>query len=95
MVGDVVRRPVAPLRRLTDHFDCSFDLNILNFFFILLSVGMSASYSRMRREGSRLTLEVWRSGGLEVWRLESCSLSVVLVFATVRNRPQPFAARPQ
>ncbi len=87
MVGDVVRRPVAPLRRLTDHFDCSFDLNILNFFFILLSVGMSASYSRMHREGSRLTLEVWR--------LESCSLSVVLVFATVRNRPQPFAARPQ
>ena len=44
--------------------------------------------SRMRSEGPkgfRLTLEVWR--------LESCSLSVVLVFATVRNRPQqPFGA---
>ena len=26
--------------------------------------------------------------GLEVWRLESCSLSVVLVFATIRNRSQ-------
>ena len=36
-------------------------------------------------KGSRLTLEVWRS--------ESCSLSVVLVSATVRNRRQPLVLR--
>ena len=39
-------------------------------------------YSRMRGKGSRFTLGVW---GLRV-----CSLDVAFMFATVRNRPQPF-----
>ena len=40
----------------------------------------------MRSKGSRFTLGVW---GLRV-----CSLDVVQTFATVRNRPQPFATAP-
>ena len=47
-------------------------------------------FSRMRSEGFS-----FNSGGLGV---ESCSRSVVSMFATVRNRPQPFATvrnRPQ
>ena len=39
-------------------------------------------FSRMRSKGSRFT------GGVGV---EVCSLDVVQPFATVRNRPQPFA----
>ena len=41
------------------------------------------NFSRMRSKGSRFTLGVW---GLRV-----CSLDVAFTFATVRNRPQPFA----
>ena len=42
-----------------------------------------AVFSRMRSKDSRFTLGVW---GLRV-----CSLDVAFTFATVRNRPQPFA----
>ena len=42
-----------------------------------------SNFSRMRSKGSRFTLGVW---GLRV-----CSLDVAEPFATVRNRPQPFA----
>ena len=44
-------------------------------------------FSRMRSKGSRFTLGVW---GLRV-----CSLDVAFTVATVRNRSQPFANRPQ
>ena len=43
-------------------------------------------FSRMRSKGSRFALGVW---GLRV-----CSLDVAFMFATVRNRPQPFAWGP-
>ena len=46
----------------------------------------STPLSRMRSKGSRFTLGVW---GLRV-----CPLDVSFTFATVRNRPQPFAWGP-
>jgi len=41
-----------------------------------------SDFSRLRSKGSRFTLGVW---GLRV-----CSLDVAFLFATVRNRSQPF-----
>ena len=48
-----------------------------------MSFSVSLLFSRMRSEGFS-----FNSGGLGV---ESCSRSVVSMFATVRNRPQPSA----
>ena len=50
-------------------------------FAILVVIGRR--FSRMSSKGFRFTLGVW---GLRV-----CSLDVAQPFATVRNRPQPFA----
>ena len=63
----------------------SMDLFFLFVYFLIIFL-----FSRMRSEGFS-----FNSGGLGV---ESCSRSVVSMFATVRNRPQPFATvrnRPQ
>lgn len=67
------------------------DLNILNFYmsFFFCKKWVHHIFECVVK-GSRLIPEVWQ--------LESCSLSVVsvvFVFATVCNHPQPFAARPQ
>ena len=62
----------------------SFDMCVFVLLFPVIYIYMfDICFSRMRSEGFS-----FNSGGLGV---ESCSRSVVSMFATVRNRPQPFA----